>query len=85
MAAMDESSVCEMVMELAKLLASRPEDVKVSLIEGAPSSTVQIRAHRDDVDTLIGTGQRTQRAIKLLANASAAKFKGRFEIEIVGI
>jgi predicted RNA-binding protein YlqC (UPF0109 family) len=73
----------KLLLELARSLVDRPDQVEIVTIRREQGVTFQIRANPADAGKLIGNGGQTARAIRLIARANGRRSKRRFSVNIV--
>src|ERR1700730_16404706 len=74
----------DLVSYIIKAMVSKPEDVKVAMIEGERTNRVEVTLANDDVGKVIGRGGRHIDAIRAVGRAAALKNHDRVLVEIVG-
>lgn len=73
----------QMLTLIVRSLVDRPDDVVIELVERESGGTFKIWCNPTDVGRFMGSNGRTVNAIRVVVNASAAKWGfGRFDIEI---
>ena len=73
----------ELITYIAKALVDKPEEVKVTEIEGDQTSVLELKVAKEDLGKVIGKQGRTARAMRTLLSAASAKIKKRTVLEIV--
>ena len=73
----------DLVGYIIKAMVSKPEDVKVAMIEGERTNRVEVTLATDDVGKVIGRGGRNIDAIRAVVRAAALKNHDRVMVEIV--
>jgi len=73
----------ELVEYLVKALVDKPEEVKISQIEGESVTILEIRVASDDAGKVIGKDGRIANAIRTIVKAAGAKNKKRVTVEIM--
>ncbi len=73
----------ELLETLARALVDKPEEVKVSLIEGEKSVILQLQVASDDIGKVIGKEGRIAGALRTIIKASATKEGKRAMVEIL--
>ena len=73
----------ELIELIARSLVDHPDDVRVSEVEGAQTTVLELRVADGDLGKVIGKQGRTARAIRTLLSASGTKQKKRFVLEIL--
>ncbi|HLZ11185.1 MAG TPA: KH domain-containing protein [Candidatus Acidoferrum sp.] len=72
----------ELVESIARALVDRPEDVRVTVVEGSHGVVLELRVHAEDLGKVIGRQGRTAKAIRTLLGAGGMKLRKRFTLEI---
>jgi uncharacterized protein len=73
----------ELVELIAKSLVDNPADVRVTEIEGAQATVLELRVAEGDLGKVIGKQGRTARAMRTILGASGTKLRKRFVLEIL--
>jgi predicted RNA-binding protein YlqC (UPF0109 family) len=73
----------DLVSYVIKAIVSKPEDVKVSMVEGERTNRVEVTLASEDVGKVIGRGGRNIDAIRAVVRAAALKNHDRVMVEIV--
>ena len=73
----------ELIEYIAKALVDRPEEVRVSEIEGEKTSVIELSVAKEDLGKVIGKQGRTANAIRVILGAASAKLKKHSVLEIV--
>jgi predicted RNA-binding protein YlqC (UPF0109 family) len=73
----------ELVELIAKSLVDNPADVRVTEIEGAQATVLELRVGEGDLGKVIGKQGRTARAMRTILGASGTKLRKRFVLEIL--
>jgi predicted RNA-binding protein YlqC (UPF0109 family) len=73
----------ELVEYIAKALVDRPDEVRVTRIEGAETVVLELRVARADMGRVIGKEGRIVAAIRTLVHIVAARAGKRVTLEIV--
>jgi uncharacterized protein len=73
----------ELIELIARSLVDHPDKVKVSEVEGAQTTVLELRVADGDLGKVIGKQGRTARAIRTILSASGTKQKKRFVLEIL--
>jgi predicted RNA-binding protein YlqC (UPF0109 family) len=73
----------ELIELIARSLVDHPDDVRVSEVEGAQTTVLELRVADGDLGKVIGKQGRTARAIRTILSASGTKQKKRFVLEIL--
>jgi hypothetical protein len=75
-------TVKELVQVIAEALVDRPEEVKISEIEGDGIRVLELFVAASDIGKVIGRQGRTADAIRTLVNAASGKEKKRTILQI---
>jgi uncharacterized protein len=73
----------QLVESIAKALVDHPEFVRVTAVEGAQSTVLELRTHPSDLGKVIGREGRTAQAIRTLLGSCGMKLHRRFTLEIL--
>jgi len=73
----------ELVELIARSLVDNPADVRVTEIEGAQATVLELRVAEGDLGKVIGKQGRTARAMRTILGASGTKLRKRFVLEIL--
>jgi predicted RNA-binding protein YlqC (UPF0109 family) len=73
----------ELIIEIAKALVDKPEEVDVHAIEGEQTTILELRVAPTDLGKVIGKQGRTARSIRTILGAAGMKMKKRFTLEIL--
>ncbi len=73
----------DLVNYIVKAIVSRPEEVRVGLVEGERTNRVEVRLAPEDVGKVIGRGGRNIDAIRSVVRAAALRNHDRVMVEIV--
>jgi predicted RNA-binding protein YlqC (UPF0109 family) len=73
----------ELITYIAKALVDKPEEVKVTEVEGEQTSVLELKVAKEDLGKVIGKQGRTARAMRTLLSAASAKIRKRTVLEIV--
>ena len=68
---------------IAKGLVDEPDEVVVTVIEGAEATVLQLKVAREDLGKVIGKQGRTARSIRTLLSAAGRKARKRLVLDIV--
>ncbi len=77
------SSIKDMVEYIAKSLADRPDEVKVSESMGETVIMVELNVASEDMGRMIGRKGRTINAIRSVARVLGGKMNKKVSVEIV--
>ena len=73
----------ELISYIAQALVDRPEEVKVTEVEGDQTSVLELKVAKEDLGKVIGKQGRTARAMRTILSAASAKLKKRTVLEII--
>ena len=73
----------ELVEMIAKSLVDKPDQVKVSQLDGQQSSIIELNVAPEDVGKVIGKQGRNVQAIRVILGAAGMKLKKRINLEII--
>jgi hypothetical protein len=79
----NDSSLTNLVREIALALVDDPDSVEVTAIQSEASEIIQIKVAEDDRGKVIGKSGRIAKAIRTLVRAAAAKEGKRTLVEII--
>lgn len=65
---------------MAKSVLSRPDDVKLDVVEGATSLLIELRVHADDVGRLRQNHSSLLRAMQVVLNAASGPQKAVLDL-----
>lgn len=68
---------------LAKALVDKPEEVKVTEVEGEQTTVIELRVAKEDLGKVIGKQGRTARALRTILSAASTKIRRRSVLEIL--
>ncbi|MEN8264393.1 MAG: KH domain-containing protein [Nitrospirota bacterium] len=72
-----------LVVEIAKALVDKPEEVSVEEIEGEKTVVFELRVTQSDIGKVIGKQGKTARAIRTILSAAGTKLGKRCVLEIL--
>jgi hypothetical protein len=73
----------ELITYIAKALVDKPEEVKVTEIEGEQTSVIELKVAKEDLGKIIGKQGRTARAMRTILSAASTKINKRSVLEII--
>ena len=73
----------ELVIEMAKSLVDKPDEVEIREIEGDVTTILELKVAKDDLGKVIGKQGKTAHAMRAILNATATKLKKRAVLEII--
>ncbi len=72
-----------LVVDIAKALVDKPEEVSVEEIEGEKTVVFELRVTQSDIGKVIGKQGKTARAIRTILSAAGTKLGKRCVLEIL--
>lgn len=76
--------IADLVEYLVVNIVDDADGVRLEVIDGASSSTIEVTVSEGDVAKVIGRHGRTIKAIRTLARALAARLDTSVEVEVMG-
>ncbi len=76
-------SMRNLVLEIARALVDKPDDVTVEAIDDNGSTVLRLRVAAGDVGKVIGKQGRTARSLRTILGAASMKFQHRFTLDIL--
>ncbi|TMF53856.1 MAG: KH domain-containing protein [Chloroflexi bacterium] len=73
----------DLVGYIIKSIVAKPDEVKVTMVEGERTNRVEVSLANEDVGKVIGRGGRNIDAIRAVVRAAALKNHDRVMVEIV--
>lgn len=73
----------DLIQYVSEALVDRPDEVRVSVVEGESSIILELRVAADDVGKVIGKGGQTAKAMRKILSAAATKLKKKSLLQIV--
>jgi len=73
----------ELIEYMAKVLVDKPDDVRVTELEGKQTSVIELRVAKEDLGKVIGKQGRTARAMRTILGAASTKIRKRSVLEIL--
>lgn len=73
----------ELVEAMAQSLVDKPEEVKVSEIDGEKTTVFELRVAQSDLGKVIGKQGKTARAMRTILGAAGTKIGKRCVLEIL--
>lgn len=73
----------DLVSYIIKAIVAKPDEVKVTMVEGDRTNRVEVSLANEDVGKVIGRGGRNIDAIRAVVRAAALKNHDRVMVEIV--
>jgi predicted RNA-binding protein YlqC (UPF0109 family) len=72
-----------LIESMAKALVDKPEEVKVSEIEGEKTTVYELRVSQSDLGKVIGKQGKTARSMRTILGAAGTKIGKRCVLEIL--
>ncbi len=72
-----------LIEHIAKALVDRPDQVKVTEIEGEKTSVIELPVAKEDLGKVIGKQGKTARALRTILTAASTRLKKRSGLEII--
>lgn len=72
-----------LVLEIARALVDKPDEVIVDTLEDGGTTVLQLRVAAGDVGKVIGKQGRTARSLRTILGAASMKLQHRFSLDIV--
>lgn len=73
----------KLIYRIATALVDKPDEVKVTVIEGTQTTVLELEVAKDDTGKIIGKKGQTANAIRTILSAASAKIRQPFILEIV--
>jgi predicted RNA-binding protein YlqC (UPF0109 family) len=73
----------DLVSYIVKAIVSRPDAVKVAMVEGERNTRIEVSLDPEDVGKVIGRGGRNIDAIRSVIRAAALRNRDRVMVEIM--
>ncbi len=73
----------ELIVQMAKALVDKPEDVAVAEVEGERTTVYELRVASNDLGKVIGKQGKTARAMRTILSAGGTKLGKRCVLEIL--
>ncbi len=73
----------DLIEYIAKVLVDKPDEVKVTELEGKQTSVIELRVAKEDLGKVIGKQGRTARAMRTILGAASTKMRKRTVLEIL--
>lgn len=77
------SSLKKLVEELVKAIVDKPEEVKISEVEGESTSVIELKVAKEDIGKIIGKEGKTAKAMRTILSAASQKMKKKTHLEII--
>ena len=73
----------DLIEYIAKVLVDKPDEVRVTELEGRQTSVIELRVAKEDLGKVIGKQGRTARAMRTILGAASTKMRKRTVLEIL--
>jgi predicted RNA-binding protein YlqC (UPF0109 family) len=73
----------ELIEYIAKALVDKPEEVKVTEVEGEHTSVIELKVAKEDLGKVIGKQGRTAEAMRTILTAASTKLRKRTVLELI--
>ena len=73
----------DLIEYIAKVLVDKPDEVRVTELEGRQTSVIELRVAKEDLGKVIGKQGRTARAMRTILGAASTKIRKRTVLEIL--
>ena len=73
----------DLIEYIAKVLVDKPNEVRVTELEGKQTSVIELRVAKEDLGKVIGKQGRTARAMRTILGAASTKIRKRAVLEIL--
>ena len=73
----------ELILYIAQAIVDNPDEVSVSVIEGAQTDVLELKVAKSDLGKVIGKKGRNVQAIRAILNSASGKFKKRVVLELI--
>lgn len=73
----------DLILYIAKSLVDKPDEVRVSEIDGEQTTVLELKVAKEDLGKVIGKQGRTARAMRTLLSAASTKCGKRAVLEIL--
>jgi predicted RNA-binding protein YlqC (UPF0109 family) len=73
----------ELILYIAQAIVDDPDEVSVSVIEGAQTDVLELKVAKSDLGKVIGKKGRNVQAIRAILNAVSGKVKKRVVLEVI--
>ena len=77
------SSMKDYILDLVRPLVDRPDDIRLTDLDGEKTVVVELRCHQGDIGKIIGKSGKTISAVRTLAATVAARNGRRAVVEVV--
>lgn len=76
-------SIKELILYIVQAIVDSPDEVSVSVIEGAQTEVLELTVAKSDLGKVIGKKGRNIQAIRTILSAVSAKIKKRVVLELI--
>jgi predicted RNA-binding protein YlqC (UPF0109 family) len=73
----------ELILYIVQAIVDNPDEVSVSVIEGAQTEVLELKVAKSDLGKVIGKKGRNIQAIRTILSAVSAKIKKRVVLELI--
>jgi predicted RNA-binding protein YlqC (UPF0109 family) len=73
----------ELILYIVQAIVDNPDEVSVSVIEGAQTDVLELKVAKSDLGKVIGKKGRNVQAIRTILNAVSGKVKKRVVLELI--
>lgn len=73
----------QLIQTIAQALVDRPNDVRVSEIQGNHTTVLELKVDKTDLGKIIGKQGRIATALRTILNAASTKRRRRMILEII--
>lgn len=77
------SALKGLIEQLVKAIVDKPEEVKISEVEGESTSVIELRVAKEDIGKIIGKEGKTAKAMRTILSAASQKLKKKTHLEII--
>lgn len=77
------SSLKGLIEAVVKAIVDKPEEVKISEVEGESTSVLELRVAKEDIGKIIGKEGKTAKAMRTILSAASQKLKKKTHLEII--
>lgn len=77
------SSLKGLIEELVKAIVDKPEEVKISEVEGESTSVLELKVAKEDIGKIIGKEGKTAKAMRTILSAASQKIRKKAHLEII--